>query len=425
MQGLVRDAEQRAVRNAEPITVCGDGRAFHIKRDGPRLAEPLHWSMLVTQFPIAVVIRGHSARAHDPLQLIAFQFGDPCHGLFQGDLDLCQRGDRHPRGQIVVQHMILAQIGVAQHEVAQRLRVAQARAVPDHQPGMGAQHSNVVSRGFGVRWPDPDIDQRDPRPVRPFQVIGRHLWHLARLCDHPVARGDDRIASRDKGGIAAVWVVELLTGIGLELGHIELIVGEQHEVLEMHRIGGGVMRQPRQRIVDALGGEGGQRLDPILGRIGPIDDVIIGVGQVGHVKDVAQGEIPRPFLGHSHGCVVGNRKVDGHGRVGKSDLHLLIVIGDQEPDLLGQVVLKEVRPGDRCGIGAGARHVPKAEPRVDLRIAGRGQPHFGVVGPDASVWRAFGHGGGKVGVQEIRRLIIKLPQQGNRRDGVIHVLVRA
>jgi hypothetical protein len=53
----------------------------------------------------------------------------------------------------------------------------------DHQPGMRAQHGDMVGRGLGVRRPDADVDQRDPLPVGALQVIGRHLRHLGTWLD--------------------------------------------------------------------------------------------------------------------------------------------------------------------------------------------------------------------------------------------------
>jgi hypothetical protein len=96
-----------------------------------------------------------------PLELVAGQAGDFCHRLLQRHLHLGQRRDRDPHRQVVVEHVVLADIGMGQHIVAQRLRVAQAGAVAEHQPGMRAQHGDVVGDGLGVGRTDADIDHGD------------------------------------------------------------------------------------------------------------------------------------------------------------------------------------------------------------------------------------------------------------------------
>ena len=148
--------------------------------------------------------------------------------------------------------MVFAQIGMGQAEIAQRLRVAQARAVAQHQPSVGAQDGDVVSGGFGIRRTNPDVHQGDPVPIGPLQMIGRHLRRFGRRRQHPVARGDGGIAARDKGRVAKRRVRQGRTRHEFKLVHIELIVGEQHIVLKMDRIGRRVMRQARERIINPL-----------------------------------------------------------------------------------------------------------------------------------------------------------------------------
>ena len=130
---------------------------------------------------------------------------------------------------------------MGQNKIPQRLRVAQPGAVPDHQPGMGAQNSDMIGRGFGIRRADPNIDQRDPRAIRPFQVIGRHLRQLQRLFQRRVRGRDLDIPGRDKTGIAAVRISQLFARVILEFRNVELVVGEQNVVLEMAGVGGRVM----------------------------------------------------------------------------------------------------------------------------------------------------------------------------------------
>ena len=108
---------------------------------------------------------------------------NPCvgHGLFQGHLDFSQRGDGHPQRQLFVQHMVFAHIAVRQHVVAQLLGVAQPGAVAQHDPGMWAQHGDVVGDVFGIGRADADVDHADAAAVRPQQVVTGHLrfnWNL-------------------------------------------------------------------------------------------------------------------------------------------------------------------------------------------------------------------------------------------------------
>ena len=46
-------------------------------------------------------------------------------------------------------------IAVGQHIVTQLLRIAQPGAMPQHDPGMGAQDRNVVSNGLALAGPTP------------------------------------------------------------------------------------------------------------------------------------------------------------------------------------------------------------------------------------------------------------------------------
>jgi hypothetical protein len=51
--------------------------------------------------------------------------------------------------------MVIAQIGVGQHVVANQLAFTQAAAVANHQPHVRAQYRQMVADGFGVRGPTP------------------------------------------------------------------------------------------------------------------------------------------------------------------------------------------------------------------------------------------------------------------------------
>lgn len=56
VQGLVGHAEQRPVGDAEAEPVGGDGRRFHVERDGPGLRESFDRPALVAQFQLRLSI---------------------------------------------------------------------------------------------------------------------------------------------------------------------------------------------------------------------------------------------------------------------------------------------------------------------------------------------------------------------------------
>jgi hypothetical protein len=76
--------------------------------------------------------------------------------------------------------MVFTHIGVGQHVVAQLLGVAQAGAVAQHQPGMRAQHGDVVGDVLGIGRAHADVDHGDAGVVGPHQVVGRHLRQARR-----------------------------------------------------------------------------------------------------------------------------------------------------------------------------------------------------------------------------------------------------
>jgi len=180
----------------------------------------------------------------------------------------------------------------------------------EHNPGVRAQHGDMIGNGLGVGWPDADIDQRDAGAVRALQMICRHL-RLARRRD----TGDGRIlpgrrrieigvpgshiAGFDEGHVLqAVFalgrIVAALHQHAAEFDEfvdVKRIIGKQHVTLELVRAGGGVMAQPVQRIIDARGAEQGQRMRRIgdaADFIGAVDDAIVHRRQVGQVEQIRQ-----------------------------------------------------------------------------------------------------------------------------------------
>ena len=104
----------------------------------------------------------------------------------------------------------------------------------------------------------------------------------------------------DKRVVAAAALRHELARHGLKLVHVKLVIGENHKVLEMAGAGRRIVRQPVQRIVDALRGEWRQR-QRFPGTVFEcsIDDPVIGVGNIRHVKYVAQ----RPGKGFGSGGI--------------------------------------------------------------------------------------------------------------------------
>ena len=76
--------------------------------------------------------------------------------------------------------MVFTHIGVGEHIVAQTLTVAQASAVAQHHPGMGAQYGNVISNGFGIGGADANVHHGDAPTVGAHEVVGRHLGQTRR-----------------------------------------------------------------------------------------------------------------------------------------------------------------------------------------------------------------------------------------------------
>ena len=60
------------------------------------------------------------------------------------------------------------------------------------------------------------------------------------------------IVRANEGQITAIWICHLLTREGFKFFHIELVVCEQHMVLEKFWIRGSVMAQTGQGIIHPL-----------------------------------------------------------------------------------------------------------------------------------------------------------------------------
>ena len=187
VQRLVGHAEQGAIGHPEPVTLRGDGGAFHIDTDGAAERQAAR-GMGVAQFPIAIIGGDDGAGTHALFQVRAGFAADDFGGLGQRQLHLGDGGDGDFGRQNRVQHMVVTQIGVGQHIVADPLRVAQAPAMADHQPSLWPQHREVVADGLGVGRANADVDQADPAAIWAGQVIGGHLVAPPRGVGQQLAR---------------------------------------------------------------------------------------------------------------------------------------------------------------------------------------------------------------------------------------------
>ena len=289
----------------------------------------------------------------------------------------------------------------------------------DHQPDVRPEHGDMVGDRLGVRRPDADVHHRDPRVVRPDQVEGRHLRQPRRRRPGPPVAGDHRVARLDEGGVARALVRQRREGVLDELVHVELVVGEEDVVLEMRRAGGGVMREPRQRVVDALRREGRQRPRSRGGhsRVA-VDDVIVGGVEVGHVEDVAQRPVQRVLDGAFHVGVLAHGEVQRNGGVGGADADRHPVVLQEQADLVDQIALEEIRAGDGGLVEPRLGHVPERKPGIDLGVARGREAHRRVEGAVAALGHRPRHHFREVVAQEACRGVVARAQVGHRLGGV-------
>src|SRR3546814_7237314 len=71
----------------------------------------------------------------------------------------------------LIEDMLVAEVSVGEHIVADPLAGAQPAAMADHQPRFGPQHGEMVADRLGVRRADADVDQADAAAARRDQVI--------------------------------------------------------------------------------------------------------------------------------------------------------------------------------------------------------------------------------------------------------------
>jgi hypothetical protein len=99
------------------------------------------------------------------------------------------------------------------------------------------------------------------------------------------------------------------------------------------------MRQPRERIVDALRREGCQRTRAVLmGKAEPVDDIVMGRLQVRHIEGVTQREGHRALLRDLHLGIVEHCEMHRDRGGGRADIDRNAVVLDQQADLFAQIV---------------------------------------------------------------------------------------
>ena len=385
LERLVGHAEEGAVGHPQAKAVGRDRRRLHVEGDGARLGQAAHRLALVLQLPVAVVDRGDGAGAHDALELVALEPGDFRDGRLERLLHFGERRDRHPDGDVVVEHLVLPDVGVGEHVVAERLGVPEARAVPEHEPGVRAEDGHVIGDRLRVGRADADVDQRDAAALRGDEVVRRHL----RLARRHGARGGRALAASrhaiagfDEGGVLAVAGGHALAREAAELVDVELVVREQDVVLEVTGGGAGVVHEAVQRVVDALGGERGERPRSAGRRlVGAVDDVVVDVGDVGHVERVAERHRQRlRVLALERGARL-EREVQRNLHRGLADLDARAVVADQQIELVGQVAPEQRRLRDRRRVEPRVVDVAVGQPGVDARVGIVPEPHLGVERP--------------------------------------------
>ena len=194
--------------------------------------------------------------------------------------------------------------------------------------------------------PTPMLTSVMPSPSSPLQVVGRHLRQVARRLRLRAAGGARRrrehhVARRDEAGIAVL--ADQVAAERDELVDVALVVGEQHEVLEMLGRRAGVVLQAGERIIDALGGEERER-PRLAGRRdeGAVGDGIVGGGEVGQREMRLQRAQVR--LGD-----VGDALLDDEGErdrpVAHADMHRHFVVLQDVADLLLVIARRRGRGG--------------------------------------------------------------------------------
>ena len=205
-----------------------------------------------------------------------------------------------------------------------------------------------------------------------------------------------------------------------ELVDVELVVGEDDEVLEMTGRRARIVLQPHQRQVDARRGEQGQR--PRLARhhlIGAVGDAVVEDRQVRHVEDLRQArklDVLEPALDMEG---LAEREMDRNRRRALAHLDRPVRRGDQKRELLLQIATEDIGPGDGGGVDTRVGQESIGGARIDVRQAGGGNADDRIAGAHAA-GEGFALGEGDEGLAQHGG--VALVEFGDRRDGRLGVV---
>jgi hypothetical protein len=221
------------------------------------------------------------------------------------------------------------------------------------------------------------------------------------------------VAGLDKGDVLAGRVGHGGVAHGDELVHVELVVREQHEVLEPFGRGAGVVAQALQRIVHARRGEQaqGQRLAGVW-RVRAVRDAVVHGGQVGQIEHVAHELAARGAHRAFEVVVLGEAEVHRNRLRAGAHLQRHRVVGQQQAELFQVVAGVQVGSGQRGLEAAGAGHESVAQPRVCMRHRAGLHAHERVAGADAGQGVGVGLPGQRLAGHEAAHGLAQVGQAG-------------
>ena len=146
-----------------------------------------------------------------------------------------------------------------------------------------------------------------------------------------------------------------------------------------------IVRQPRQRIVDALRRERGERLRFAGARVVfAIGDLVVGDGQVGRVEQVAQRNVHQAGGRCLDMGALAKGEMQGDRRGRFRHHHRNLMVADQQGELFLEIVAEEIGPRHGRRVPAGRGDMPIGEPRVDVAETGRLHGDLRIEGPVAA-----------------------------------------
>jgi hypothetical protein len=200
-----------------------------------------------------------------------------------------------------------------------------------------------------------------------------------------------------------------------ELVDVELIVGEQDEILEVLRARCRVVRQAVQRIVDALCRERRQRQRFPRNRFErSVGDMVVGGVEIRHVENIPQRPLDAVRRRRIDMRAFQEREMHRDRRFRFRNGHRYAVVAHDHPELVDEVVFEEIWPRHRRGIVARRRHVSVGEAGIDLGVGRSGDADFGIERAEAPmVLAALGKFLEGV-AQEGGVALIEQPERGDR-----------